>query len=179
MRAMVKACIGLGSNLGNRRENILRAWSRLSQNNDIKALALSSPYVSKPVGMESTNWFINATAAVMTAMQPKELLAEMLLVEADQGRKRSLSSGPSDRTIDLDLLYWDNMICDRPDLILPHPEMAKRLFVLMPLAEIEPDLSHPVSKKSSVEMLQELMAGYSADETESMIQKTSWTTDPI
>ena len=171
---MVKACIGLGSNLGDRRKNILQAWSRLGENKWIDPLALSSPYESEPVGMESTSWFINAVGSFLTSLQPRELLTEMLKVEASLGRKRSQDSCFEDRTIDLDLLYWDEMISNDLDLILPHPEIARRLFVLVPLVEIEPDLLHPVSKKSSVEMLHQLLATHPPNKTASLIQKTSW-----
>ena len=86
---MVTAYIGLGSNLGMRRENLLRAWAMLGGVKGVKLLVLSRPYKSEPVGMKSTNWFINAVGSVQTTLQPEELLAEILAVEASLGRKRS------------------------------------------------------------------------------------------
>ena len=174
---MVTAYVGLGSNLGNCRENLLQAWARLAEVRGIKLLALSSPYRSEPVGMESTNWFINAVGSLQTALQPEELLDEMLAVEASLGRKRGLQGKPEDRTVDLDLLYWGDRVCDDPKVILPHPEIADRLFVLLPLAEIGPRLIHPVSGKTSLEMLQEYMAKQTGTDQGLQVQKASWSTE--
>jgi 2-amino-4-hydroxy-6-hydroxymethyldihydropteridine diphosphokinase len=171
---MVNAYIGLGSNLGNCRENILQAWSRLGEVKGVKLLALSSPYRSEPVGMKSANWFINAVGCLQTSLPARQLLSEMLRVEADLGRKRGLKGTPEDRTVDLDLLYWDDMICEEPEMVLPHPEIANRLFVLLPLAEIEPDMQHPVSRKTSLKMLQEYMAEESTKDQNVQVQKSSW-----
>jgi 2-amino-4-hydroxy-6-hydroxymethyldihydropteridine diphosphokinase len=171
---MVTAYVGLGSNLGNCRENLLQAWARLGEVKGIKLLVLSSPYRTEPVGMESGNWFINAVGSLQTSLQPEELLAEMLAVEAGLGRKRGLQGQPEDRTVDLDLLYWNDRVCTWPGLVLPHPEMARRLFVLHPLAEIKPELLHPVFKKTSLEMLQECLAIHSETGSGSQVQKTSW-----
>ena len=171
---MVNAYIGLGSNLGNCRENILQAWSRLGEVKGVKLLALSSPYRSEPVGMESANWFINAVGCLQTSLPARQLLSEMLRVEADLGRKRGLKGTPEDRTVDLDLLYWDDMICEEPEMVLPHPEIANRLFVLLPLAEIEPDVLHPVFRKTSIKMLQEYMAEESTKDQKEQVQKSSW-----
>jgi len=171
---MVTAYIGLGSNLGNCRENLLQAWTRLGKVKGVRLLVLSSPYRSEPVGMESGNWFINAVGSLQTSLQAEELLAEMLAVETGLGRKRGLQGQPEDRTVDLDLLYWDDRVCTVPGMILPHPEMARRLFVLLPLAEIGPELLHPVLKKTSVEMLQECMANQPGTGPGSQVQKTSW-----
>ena len=171
---MVNAYIGLGSNLGNCRDNILQAWSRLGEVRGVKLLTLSSPYRSEPVGMESANWFINAVGCLQTSLPPRQLLSEMLRVEAGLGRKRGLKGTPEDRTVDLDLLYWDDMICEEPEMVLPHPEIANRLFVLLPLAEIEPDMRHPVFLKTSLKMLQEHMAEESTKDQKAEVQKSSW-----
>ena len=155
---MVIAYIGLGANLGNCSENLLQAWSRLGKVNGIKLLSLSSPYRSAPVGMESENWFINAVGSLETSLEPFELLREMFVVEKSLGRKRVLDGIPEDRSLDLDLLYWGERVSDDPWVTLPHPEIAKRLFVLQPLAEIGPGVCHPVTQKTSVEMLNNLLA---------------------
>lgn len=173
---MVIAYIGLGSNLGNCRENLLTAWARLGENKGIELLTLSSPYSSEPVGMKSANWFINAVGSLKTSLQPEELLTIMLAIETGLGRKRGLADLPEDRTVDLDLLYWDNMVCNEPKVILPHPEIAGRLFVLLPLVEIGPEVIHPVHQKTSVEMLQELMKKQAIKDPGTKVQKTSWST---
>jgi 2-amino-4-hydroxy-6-hydroxymethyldihydropteridine diphosphokinase len=171
---MVIAYIGLGANLGNCRENLLQAWSRLGKVNGVEILVLSSPYRSEPVGMQSENWFINAVGSLQTFLEPEELLAEMLAVEASLGRKRSLNGKSQDRSIDLDLLYWGDMVSNDPRVTLPHPEIANRLFVLEPLAEIGPGLCHPVTQKTSVEMLQDFIAMKQVTNPGPQVHKTSW-----
>ena len=171
---MVIAYIGLGANLGNCRENILQAWSKLGKVNGIKLLALSSPYRSAPVGMESENWFINAVGSLETSLEPFELLREMFVVEKNLGRKRVLEGIPEDRSLDLDLLYWGDRVSDDPWVTLPHPEIANRLFVLQPLAEIGPEIRHPITRKTSLEMLQGLLVKQQEDDSGSQILETSW-----
>jgi 2-amino-4-hydroxy-6-hydroxymethyldihydropteridine diphosphokinase len=171
---MVTAYIGLGANLGNCRENLLQAWSRLGMVNGIKLLVLSSPYRTEPVGMESENWFINAVGSLETSLEPFELLREMFVVEKSLGRKRVLDGIPEDRSLDLDLLYWGDRISDDPKVTLPHPEIANRLFVLQPLAEIEPELYHPVTQKTSVEMLQNFLAEKHEVGSGQQVQIVSW-----
>jgi 2-amino-4-hydroxy-6-hydroxymethyldihydropteridine diphosphokinase len=171
---MVTAYIGLGANLGNCRENLLQAWSKLGKVNGVKLLALSSPYRTEPVGMESENWFINAVGSLETSLEPFELLREMFVVEKSLGRKRVLDGIPEDRSLDLDLLYWGDRISDDPRVTLPHPEIANRLFVLQPLAEIGPELYHPVTQKTSVEMLQEFLAEKQVESLSSQVHIASW-----
>lgn len=171
---MTIAYIGLGANLGNCRENILQAWSKLGKVNGVKLLTLSSPYRSAPVGMESENWFINAAGSLETSLEPFELLREMFVVEKGLGRKRVLDGIPEDRSLDLDLLYWGDRINDDPRVTLPHPEIAHRLFVLKPLAEIAPELCHPVIQKTTVEMLQDFLAKEQEAGPGSQVHKTSW-----
>jgi 2-amino-4-hydroxy-6-hydroxymethyldihydropteridine diphosphokinase len=108
-------------------------------------MSLSSPYESEPVGMDSKNWFINAVGVLKCNCLVKELLDILLEIEKEFGRTRQSDyHGHQDRTIDMDILFYDKMIVDTPDLQLPHPEMHNRLFVLMPLAELAPNLFHPV-----------------------------------
>jgi len=171
---MTIAYIGLGANLGNCRENLLQAWERLGKVNGVELLALSSPYRSAPVGMDSENWFVNAVGSLETSLEPFELLREMFVIEKYFGRKRVLNGIPEDRSLDLDLLYWDARVSDDPRVILPHPGIANRLFVLQPLAEISPDLCHPVTRKTSVEMLDNFLTEKQAAGNEQQIQMTSW-----
>jgi len=171
---MVTAYIGLGSNLGNCRKNLLQAWIGLGEVKGVNTLALSKPYRSEPVGMESKNWFINAVGSLQTSLQPEVLLAKMLAVEAGLGRKRDAQGKTVDRSIDMDLLYWDDRICNSAKLLLPHPEIANRLFVLLPLAEIAPELIHPVLKKTSLEMLQACMTILMENGSSLQVHETSW-----
>ena len=171
---MAVAYIGLGSNLGDRRENLLQAWRRLGENDAVSLLALSSPFRTEPVGMESTNWFINAVGCIRTTLEPEELLQQLHAIEAGFGRKREQASVPQDRSLDLDLLYWGDRVSDDPKVTLPHPELAGRLFVLVPLVEIGPDVRHPVIQKTSLEMLAECLAEFFGADAGSQVQKMSW-----
>lgn len=171
---MVTAYIGLGCNLGDCRKKLLQAWARLGAARGVKLLDLSNPYRSEPVGMESKNWFINAVGSVQTSLEPEELLVEMQAVEAGLGRKRSLQGQPEDRTVDLDLLYWDDRLSHDPKVLLPHPEIANRLFVLFPLAEVGPDLIHPVFAKTTVEMLRQCKTKQEEAGSGSQVHLTSW-----
>lgn len=132
--------IGMGSNLGNSPQTLLGAWEMLGQEAAIHCVTLSSPYVSAPVDMHSQHWFTNAVGELRTALTPDELLAKLMEIETALGRVRDGQAfGYQDRTIDLDLLYYGGMQQDDPELVLPHPHLHDRLFVLSPLAEIAPD----------------------------------------
>lgn len=132
--------IGMGSNLGDSSETLLTAWEMLGQHPKIHCVALSSLYVSAPVDMHSQHWFTNGVGELRTALSPEELLEKLMEVETSLGRVRDEHSfGYQDRTIDLDLLYYGDRQMDDPDLVLPHPHIHDRLFVLAPLAEIAPD----------------------------------------
>ncbi len=161
---MARTFIGLGSNLGSRRYNILSAWKALTGESTNQEVDISSPYLSEPVGMESNNWFINAVGIMNTGLTPERLLVEMLAIEKKLGRERSLGH---DRPIDLDLLYYDNLILNDRNLIIPHPALANRLFVLEPLSELAPDHRHPVSHLTSRELL-------SKSGAEDSVKKISW-----
>ena len=124
--------------------------------------------------MTTGNWFVNAVGSIQTSLEPAELLREMLAIEAGLGRKRIAADLPADRSIDLDLLYWGDRVDDDPRVTLPHPEITNRLFVLQPLAEIGPEICHPVNRKTSVEMLQDFMAHEDEAGRESKVQITSW-----
>jgi dihydroneopterin aldolase/2-amino-4-hydroxy-6-hydroxymethyldihydropteridine diphosphokinase len=112
--------------------------------------------MTEPVGLEDPEWFINGVVLLETPLPPESLMQRMLDIETTLGRERSVKWGP--RTIDLDLLAYDQVIMDRPGLILPHPFLEKRRFVLEPLAEIAPDFIHPVLKKTAARLRDELAA---------------------
>lgn len=159
---MSLAFISLGSNIGNGRENLSRAWSLLNTTQGITALVLSDPYLTKPVvkaewvakGLEfSDDFFTNAVGVLETTLDPHALLSATSDIEQKLGRDRSKTT---DRTLDLDLIYYDDLIISDEVLTLPHPEMHKRHFVLTPLAELAPDRIHPVNGMSTLKMLRAL-----------------------
>ena len=132
------AYIGLGSNLGNGRLLLRQAWEELGRIDGIHLDGLSSPWLSAPVGMVSPHWFTNAVGRVLTVLGPMELLQALLAVEKVFGRERGdRNFGYQDRSLDLDLLYYGGLIMDSPELTLPHPRITERLFVLLPLAELQ------------------------------------------
>lgn len=161
---MAKAFIGLGSNLGQRRANLLAGWRRLEGHPRIRCLQISSPYETAPVDMASLNWFTNAVGKLETELSPEELLKVMLAVEREMGRDRHKGQ---DRIIDLDLLFYDDLVQEDPSCRIPHPEVAQRLFVLVPLAEIAPGFRHPETHLNPAAMIAKLNpAGQEIRQTE-------------
>ncbi len=146
---MALVFIGLGSNLGDGRQNLQKAWQRLGALSGVISLSLSSPYLSEPVGMDSEHWFTNAVGVLKTRLSPEELLDSMLQIEQGMGRDRSAGK---DRSIDLDILYYDDIVCHTSVLELPHPELHNRLFVLAPMVELSPDHLHPVRQETTAQM---------------------------
>ncbi|MGV1100904.1 2-amino-4-hydroxy-6-hydroxymethyldihydropteridine diphosphokinase [Thiovibrio sp. JS02] len=145
--------IGLGSNLGDGRRNLLAAWRRLGEIAGVETLRLSSPYRTEPVRMVTTHWFTNAVGELRTGLAPEALLAAMLRIEAEFGRDRSKTA---DRPLDLDLLYYGDLVLHGGSLTLPHPELANRLFVLAPLAELAPGHVHPLLGLTTRQLLETL-----------------------
>lgn len=153
----VIAYIGMGSNLGKSFELLQKAWGRLQSLDATKALTLSSPYQSSPVGMESENLFINAVAQLETDLVAVDLLSALHFIEKDLGRKRVLGQKRyQDRSLDLDLLYYGEQCINQPHLHVPHPRRGERLFVLEPLVEIVPQLRDPENQVKVEVMLQNL-----------------------
>lgn len=134
---MAKATLGLGSNIGDKRAALDAAIVRLA-GGGAPAVARSSYYRTEPWGFTEQDWFVNACIVVETALSPEALLSLCLEVERALGRTRGIRWGP--RIIDIDLLTYDDLRLDSPNLRLPHPAILDRTFVLVPLAEIAPDL---------------------------------------
>ncbi len=139
----MKAVLSLGSNLGNRIDNIFLAI-KLLNNANIKILKLSKFYETQPWGFNSQNWFINAACLVQTSLHPFDLLFTLQKIEKKLGRKQKTSTTYSSRTIDLDIIFYENLIINSPDLTIPHPRLHLRNFVLYPLNDIVPNWKHPV-----------------------------------
>jgi 2-amino-4-hydroxy-6-hydroxymethyldihydropteridine diphosphokinase len=141
--------LGLGSNLGDRATALVRARGLL-QVKGFSTLARSSTWLTEPVGGPPQGWFLNEVLGGETALSPEELLAACLATERELGRVRGERFGP--RTIDVDVLFYEDLRRDSPGLVLPHPRLHERLFVLAPLSEIAPHLRHPVLGLTVTEM---------------------------
>jgi 2-amino-4-hydroxy-6-hydroxymethyldihydropteridine diphosphokinase len=141
-RVETDAYIALGSNLGERELNLLRAVAEISKLPASRVTGLSQFYETSPVGVVDQPLFLNAVLRLATGLSPHDLLNRLLQIEnAVFGRKRTIHWGP--RTIDLDLLLYGNEIINDEILMVPHPRMTERRFVLQPLCDIAPDLIHP------------------------------------
>ncbi len=148
------AYIGIGSNLGLPEENCNQAIELIAGHPDIAVLKRSALYESEPVGVTDQAWFVNGAVKVRTELDPGPLLLELLTIENEMGRVRQHKWGP--RIIDLDLLLYEDQVLHSPDLDLPHPELARRGFVLLPLCDLDPGFIHPVERKSLETLLSEL-----------------------
>ncbi len=137
-----RAYIGVGSNQGDKEANCRRAVSEIGRMPRTRLRQVSSWFATEPWGTASTEWYVNGAVAVDTDLEPQTLLRHCQALEARMGRR----PGPvrwADRAIDLDILFFDDMVLEEPGLTIPHPELHRRRFVLVPLCEIAPDLRHP------------------------------------
>jgi 2-amino-4-hydroxy-6-hydroxymethyldihydropteridine diphosphokinase len=136
---MANAFLGLGGNVGDTRAILDRAVAALNDDLDIRVLARSSTYQTPPWGVENQAPFLNLCLGIETTLTPRQLLQRVQEVERELGRDRAAETRWGPRTCDIDILSYDDVALNEPDLILPHPRMFERGFVLMPLAEIAPD----------------------------------------
>jgi 2-amino-4-hydroxy-6-hydroxymethyldihydropteridine diphosphokinase len=149
---VAKAYIGIGTNMGDRHRNLERAVELLPSDG-VVVESLSGIYETEPWGFDSETSFLNMAASLETDFSPEELLKYLLSVEVMMGRIRE-GKGYSARVIDIDLLFYDNLVIETPLLKLPHPLLHKRFFVLKPLNDIAPNLKHPLLGLTVAEMLQ-------------------------
>lgn len=152
---MAIAYIALGSNLGDKEKNLRRALLLLTQQG-VEVVRVSSFLSTEPYGVTDQPQFLNAVACVRTSLAPLALLDVLLATELAMGRVRLRHWG--ERNIDLDLLLYEDVVLDTPRLHLPHPDMQNRDFVLLPLAEIAPELKHPTLQKTIWELKENLMS---------------------
>lgn len=147
--------LSLGSNLGDREANLRAAIEKLKELGDV--VAVSSFYETEPVEVTAQPWFLNCAVKFDTEKMPRQLISAILAIEQSMGRQRKQQKGP--RTIDIDILFFGSSIIDIPSLTVPHPHLHERRFVLEPLAEIAPDVRHPIFKRSVRELRDALPAG--------------------
>lgn len=143
--------IGIGSNVGNKRENFFEAVTRLAKLPDTRVLKESSLYESEPLG-DAKEWYVNGAVEIETRFKPDMLLQKFKNIERAMGRKK-IKKRWGARVIDLDILLYDSAVVKKKNLRIPHPEMATRKFVLIPLSEIAPQVIHPELGITISEML--------------------------
>lgn len=166
--------IALGSNLEHPLATLQSAWLDIQSRPCLTPVALSSPYRSEPVGMDSANWFVNAAAVFKTSLPPHDLLHLLHTVEHKFGRKRyDTTHGYQDRTLDLDCLLYDDLILCDEHLSIPHPRMTDRLFVLAPLAEIAGECLHPHRRVTVATLLAKLQSRH----PQQKIEPIRWLSD--
>ena len=149
------AYLSLGSNLGDREQNLRSAIESLGSLGEITAV--SSFYETEPVDVAAQPWFLNCAVALATDKMPRQLLSGVLAIEQAMGRRRLQPKGA--RVIDIDIVLFGHAVVDTAQLTIPHPAMHQRRFVLEPLAEIAPEVRHPVFKRTMRELRDALPAG--------------------
>jgi len=144
--------LSLGSNVGDREQNIAHAIEAMASRG-IQVRRQSSLYASEPVDLPTQSWFLNCVVEAQTELMPRQLLHALQELELDLGRRRLVRRGP--RVVDIDILLYGSSVVRAPELEVPHPRMAERRFVLVPLRELAPALRHPTLKKTISELLAE------------------------
>lgn len=148
--------LSLGSNLGDRLGYVQQAASIIGTTKDITIVSTSSFYETEPWQMDSKNWFVNAIVQISTSLSPEELLIVINRIESQLGRERSGKREFTDRTIDIDILFYDDKLINTEKLVIPHRFFHRRACMLVPMLEIAQDFVHPLFKKTVSELYDEL-----------------------
>ena len=149
------AYIGVGSNLGDKLENCRRGVAELVDDEGSRLVDRSPIYRTEPVDYTDQDWFVNYAVKVATMLEPLALLDKLKSIEHHAGRRRdSVRFGP--RVLDLDIILYDDIVMDLPQLVIPHPRMHKRRFVLRPVCDIDPHINHPVFHRTVQSLLEDL-----------------------
>ena len=149
-----EAYIAVGSNMGDSRGHIAKALGQLEKHKDIQVTKVSGLLETLPYGGVEQDNFVNGMFEIRTLLTPEELLRELHKIEASEGRERKIHWGP--RTLDLDIIFYDDLIYSSEDLVIPHVDMENRYFVLKPLSELAPNFRHPITHKTVAQILAEL-----------------------
>lgn len=154
---MAVVYLGLGSNMGDRMGYLRKAVRSLKETEDIRFVTVSPVYESESLGVVEQPPFLNAVVCIETFHSPEDLMLLTQAIERSLGRNGKGTGGP--RTMDIDLLFYDDLIMNTPELTIPHPRIADRAFVLLPLSDIAPSFQHPVLGKTVVSLLQDRCRG--------------------
>ncbi len=150
-----RAVVSIGSNLGDKLAHLRRGLSLLESSGAARIIARSRFFRTRPVDFHDQDWFVNAAVLLQTQLAPRPLLAALKAVERQVGRtQQTVRFGP--RVLDMDIVFYDALTLESPDLTIPHPRMHKRRFVLMPICDIDPEIVHPVLHKSMALLLSEI-----------------------
>ena len=153
---MAIAYLSLGSNLGDRLGYVQQAASIIGSTENISIVASSSFYETEPWQMDTKNWFINAIVQISTSLSPEELLIVCQRIEYQLGREQSGQRPYTDRTIDIDILFYDDKLINTENLVIPHKLFHRRACMLVPMLEIDQDFVHPLFKKTVSQLYDEL-----------------------
>lgn len=149
------AYISVGSNIGDKLSNCQKGIAELTRSDRSRLMAQSQFYSTEPVDYEDQDWFVNAAVKIETRLNPFELLKTLKSIEREAGRTaESIRFGP--RILDLDLILYDDLVINTAELVVPHPRMHKRRFVLQPICDIDPAIVHPIIKKRLRDLLESL-----------------------
>ena len=140
--------LSLGSNIGDKTAQITQTLDRIARVCEIKQV--SPYYLTEPVGLKNQDWFLNCVVEVETEKDPNELLSALQLIEKKMGKTKTKVNGP--RTIDIDILFFDDQVVNQKNLVIPHPRLHTRLFVLQPMMDLNSSFLHPVLKKTIKEL---------------------------